>query len=351
MKKVLFLLITFAIIFTSGDAAFAQMNRKNIRKNNKRIANFRGKKSGFGKEKRYNAIGFSLNAFNYYGDLAPRKGRVSTDISFTRPGFGISFAHRFGPRYTFEAQLLGGILKGSDNESADKNDLENGIYRYQRNLSFVNRTMELSAVAVFDLFENESTYLSRVFWTPYVFLGVAAFYNQPKGEVPATDLSGNPLAEAGQMVKLRPLGTEGQYSSLDPTDVNAGNEPYSVIQMAIPFGIGARLKLNEVLDFSANIGFRYTFTDYIDDVSRNYVDLTKLATPLAQAMSYRTNELPGYPTNPTPSGIAGVNVQAGYGSEGVDNMRGGPNGKDVYMVTSFKISYIIGATLHRAKFR
>ncbi len=33
------------------------------------------------------------------------------------------------------------------------------------------------------------------------------------------------------------------------------------------------------------IGFRYTFTDYIDDVSKNYVNLTKLATPLAQAMS------------------------------------------------------------------
>jgi len=351
MKKLLFVIITLAILFTSGGAAFAQMNRKNIKKNNKRIASFRGKKSGFGKEKRYNAIGFSVNALNYYGDLAPSSGKVSTDISFTRPGFGIAFAHRFGPRYTLEAQFMGGILKGSDNKSADKNDLENGIYRYQRNLSFINHIMELSTVAVFDLFENESTYLSRVPWTPYIFLGAAAFYNEPKAEAPATDLSGNPLAEAGQLVKLRTLGTEGQYSTLDPTDVNAGIKPYKVMQMAIPFGVGARLKLNEVFDFSANIGFRYTFTDYIDDVSRNYVNLTKLASPLAQAMSYRTNELPGYPTKPAPSGIPGVNVQAGYGSEGVDNMRGGFKGNDVYMVTSFKISYIIGATLHRAKFR
>jgi hypothetical protein len=76
--------------------AVAQLNRKAIKKNNKRIANFKGKKTGFGKDKIYNAVGISLNAMNYYGDLAPRPQRVSTDISFTRPGIGVSFAHRFG---------------------------------------------------------------------------------------------------------------------------------------------------------------------------------------------------------------------------------------------------------------
>ena len=351
MKRLLLILVTFSMLFASADEAFAQMNRKNIKKNNKRIATFRGQKSGFPKERKYNMIGLSLNGLDYYGDLAPRAGKASTDISFTRPGIGISFAHRFGPRYTLQAQLMGGILQGSDGESADKSDLENGIYRYQRNLSFKNHIMELSVVGVFDLFENEMTYMSRVPWTPYVFLGAAIFTNQPKGLAPATDLSGNPLAEAGQWVKLRPLGTEGQYSTLDPTDANAGIKPYKLMQFAIPMGIGARIRLNEVLDFSADIGFRYTFTDYIDDVSRNYVTLTKLATPLAQAMSYRTNELPGYPTNPAPSGIPGVSVQAGYGSEHPDNMRGSSNQNDIYMVTSFKVSYILGATLHRAKFR
>lgn len=331
--------------------AEAQMNRKSIKKNNKRIASYRGRKSSFGKEKKYNSVGLSLNAVNYYGDLAPRPQRISTDISFTRPGFGLSFVHRFGPRYSVKGEFMYATIKGSDADSADPGDLENGIFRYQRNLSFRNRIKELSVVAIFDLFENQSTYISRVRWTPYAFLGVAGFHHNPQAQAPATDLNGNPLAEAGQWVDLRPLGTEGQYADLQPTAVNSGIEPYKQIQIAIPFGIGARFRLNEVMDLSADIAFRYTFTDYLDDVSQNYVDLDRLSSPLAQAMSYRTNELAGYPTSPTASTVAGVNVQNGYGSEFRDNLRGSKSDRDIYMVTSVRLSVILGATFHKAKFR
>lgn len=345
--------LSMVLILGVVSQAQAQMNRKSIKKNNKRIANFRGKKTSFGKEKRYNSIGFSLNAVNYYGDLAPKPQRVSTDISFTRPGFGISFIHRFGPRYSVKGEFMYATLKGSDTDSADPGDLSNGIFRYQRNLSFRNRIKELSVVAVIDLFDNQSTYISRVKWTPYVFLGVAAFHHNPQAQAPATDLFGNALAEAGQWVDLRPLGTEGQNSALQPTDVNFGIKGYKSLGIAIPFGIGARFRLNEVMDLWADIGFRYTFTDYLDDVSQNYVDLDRLSSPLAQAMSYRTNELLG---NPTPgsgvmSGTSGVEVYPGYGHEYPDNLRGSKADRDIYMVTSVKLTYIIGATFHRAKFR
>lgn len=351
MRNLFLAFLSFFLLLLCVPDTYGQMNRKSIKKNNKRIASYRGRKSSFGKEKRYNAIGFSVNAVNYYGDLAPRPQRVSTDISFTRPGFGLSFAHRFGPRYTIQTQFLYATLKGSDAQSADPNDLNNGIFRYQRNLSFRNRIKELSVVAMFDLFENQSTYISRVKWTPYAFLGVAGFLSNPQAQAPATDLNGNPLAEAGQWVDLRKLGTEGQYSTLDPTDANYGIKPYKSFQVAIPFGLGARFRLNEVMDLWADIGFRYTFTDYLDDVSQNYVSLDKLSSPLAQAMSYRTNELPGYPLNPAPSGLPGVNVQSGYGSEYKDNLRGSKSDRDIYMVTSIRITYILGATFHRAKFR
>jgi hypothetical protein len=179
---------------------------------------------------------------------------------------------------------------------------------------------------------------------------MAGFINNPKAQAPATDLYGAPLAEAGKWVKLRPLGTEGQYSALDPTDANYGAKPYKVVQFAIPFGAGVRFRINEVMDLWADIGYRYTFTDYIDDVSKNYVGLDKLKSPLAQAMSYRTNEVKGMPANPvmTPSGVV---VEAGYGHEYPDNMRGSKNDRDIYMVTSIRLTYILGATFHKAKFR
>lgn len=351
MRKFFLLGALVAFLLGEGTVALAQFNLKGIKNENKRIAGYRGTKSKFGKGKIYNSIGVSLNALNYYGDLAPSPSSFSTDLSFTKPGFGVSFTHRFGPRYSLMAQYMFATIKGADSESADKGDLSNGIFRYQRNLSFRNQIHELSVVAIFDLFENQQTYMSRVKWTPYAYLGVAVFMHNPQAIAPATDLKGNPLPEAGSYVDLQPLGTEGQHSNLASTDVNYGIQPYSLFQFAIPFGLGARFRLNDVMDLSADVGFRYTFTDYLDDVSANYVDLGKLSSPLAQAMSYRTNELPGYPTNPQPSGIAGVNVQAGYGSEHPDNKRGGKKDNDIYMVTSIRLTYIIKATYHQAKFR
>lgn len=353
MKRFFYLFLAVVFLFVSQEG-FSQMNRKAIKKNNRRISSFRGKKFHFGKEKRYNTFGLTLNALNYYGDLAPKPSKFSTDISFTRPALGLAFSHRFGPRYTLSTSFMYGTLRGSDAESANKNDLKNGIFRHDRNLSFRNRIKELSVVATFDLFENQATYISRVRWTPYAFLGLAVFHHNPQALAPAVDLSGNPLPQGGTWVKLRDLGTEGQYSQLNPTDVNSGIKPYKLIQPAIPFGIGARFRLNEVMDFSAELAFRYLFTDYVDDVSRHYVDLDVFGSnELAKAMSYRTSEAKGTPPPAGQGGVAsgGHVVWPGYGYEHPDNLRGNSNDKDVYMVTTFKLTYILGKTFHRAKFR
>jgi hypothetical protein len=348
MRKFTFGLLVLVFIASSASESLGQFNRAAIKRNNKRIATFTGKKK-FSREHVYSGVGFSLNALNYYGDLAPLPSKFSTDISFTKPGIGISFFHRFGPRYTLVGQLMYGTLKGSDAESA-KGGFD-GQARQLRNLSFRNRIQEFSITAVFDLFENNGTYISRVKWTPYAFLGFAVFHHNPQAIAPKTYLDGTPDPKAGQWVDLQPLGTEGQNSALQQGDVNFGIKPYSLIQMAIPFGVGGRFRLNEVFDLWADVGFRYTFTDYLDDVSKNYVDLGVFKDPLAQAMSYRTNEVAA----PTWSYVGRdgktYNVVNGYGSEFKDNVRGHKGSKDVYMVTSIKLTYILGATFHRAKFR
>jgi hypothetical protein len=336
MRKLCIVLVSALFLLSTSETSLAQFNRGTIKRNNKRISSYRGKKSGFGRDKIYNAVGVSVSALNYYGDIAPLPKKISTDISFTRPAIGLSFAHRFGPRYTLQGQFMYGALSGSDAKSTTATG--EGQYRNTRNLSFRNRIKELSVVAYFDLFENQSTYISRVAWTPYVFIGVAAFVSNPQAQAPKTDLQGNPLPEAGKWVDLRPLKTEGVS--------------YGLIQAAIPFGIGARFRINEVMDLWGDVGFRYTFTDHLDDVSGNYVDLSKLS-PLAAAMAYRSNEL--YPNGQkgtvpgVPSGIAGVNVVPGYGNAG--DKRGSSNQRDIYMVTSIRLTYILGATFHKAKFR
>jgi hypothetical protein len=364
MRKFVYLALVF-LLTSLGHEAYSQMNRRSIKKNNRRISSYRGKKFGFGPEKRYNTIGLSLNALNYYGDLSPRSNRISTDITFTRPAIGVSFTHRFGPRYQLTAAFMYGTLKGSDQDSADPGDAESGAFRYVRNLSFRNRIKELSVVASFDLFENMATYISRVKWTPYAYAGLAVFHHNPQALAPATDLAGNPLPNGGEWVDLQPLGTEGQHSDQQEGDANYGNKPYKRIQPAIPFGIGARFRLNEVIDISAEIGFRYLFTDYIDDVSKDYVNLNKLDSELAKAMSYRSNELGDAPTeavnmilSKTPRFDYGnFTTVPGYGqvNEGDSpekfNKRGESSDRDIYMVTTIRVTYILGKTFHRAKFR
>jgi hypothetical protein len=251
---------------------------------------------------------------------------------------------------------MAGTLSGSDAESADKTDTKNAQYRYKRNLSFRNRVKEISAVASLDLFENMATYISRVKWTPYAYLGFTLLHHNPKALAPETLLDGSPNPEAGKWVALQKLGTEGQYNDLSASDVNHGVKPYKLIQPAIPFGLGLRFRVNEVMDFSAELGFRYLFTDYIDDVSKNYVDLGSFGdNELAKAMSYRSNELTEFASFQVaePSDYDGktYNLLPGYGKEFPDNMRGNAANRDVYMVTSLKLTYIVGKTFHRAKFR
>jgi hypothetical protein len=352
MKKVGSLVLVIALLASASHDAYSQINRKAIKKNNRNISQWRGGKKSF-KRNVYNAVGISLNAFNYYGDLSPSPKRLSTDLSLTKPAIGVSFTHRFGPRYQLVGSFMYGGIRGSDNDSADPNDAENGVYRYNRNLSFRNRIKELSLVAQFDLFENQSSYISRVKWTPYAYVGLAVFHHNPQAQAPEFDAAGNPTGKKGEWVDLQPLGTEGQNANLLATDKNYGLEPYKKIQFAIPFGLGARLRLNELMDLALEFGFRYTFTDYLDDVSGNYVDLGVFGDDaLAAAMSYRSNEV----ATPSISYVGRDNGQTynilpGYGSEGFSNVRGDDSNKDIYMVTTLRLTYIFGKTFHRAKFR
>ena len=347
------LCLMMLVFFCSSEDAFGQLNRRQIKKNNKKIASYRGRKSAFGKEKVYNAMGFSLNGLNYYGDMAPTPKRVSTDLGLTRPGVGLTFIHRFGPRYQLQASFLYGNLRGADVESADSSDPANGIFRYNRNLSFRNRIKELSVVGVFDLYQNQATYISRVNWTPYVYGGLAIFHHNPQAQVPAQDLHGNLFPNAGEWVDLQPIGTEGQHADLLETDANYGIKPYKRIQLSIPMGIGVRLRLNEVMDVAGEFGFRYLFTDYIDDLSSNYVDLGIFGNDeLAKSLSYRSNEVVDNPGSfYTGRDDVQYEVINGYGAEHPENIRGNRNNRDIYTVTTVRLTYIIGKTFHRAKFR
>jgi len=351
IKGFLALVLLIVGIFSTAQA---QMNGRSIRNNNHRLTLFRGPNLSFPAYKRYNFAGFSVNSSNYFGDLAPASNLSSTDIKFTRPGFSISYGRRYGPRYSFRGSFTWGTLTGDDFKSADPYN-ETAKYRYVRNLQFRNRISEIASIFIFDLLENPYTYLRRPTWTPYAFIGVAIFHHNPKAKVPDYDVhTGTPFNNAGEWVALQPLGTEGQNTG------RYNNKPYSRIQPAIPMGIGVRFRIADQYDLELEIGLRYLFFDYIDDVSGSYVDLGSFEDPVARALSDRSQEkvsvntsksrdfsiIEAITTSQTYVGKDGktYTVYRGYGSDlHPSNIRGNVNDRDIYIITCIRISRILQA--------
>ena len=72
---------------------------------------------------------------------------------------------------------------------------------------------------------------------------------------------------------------------------------YSSMGISIPFGVGFKYSLNERINIGFEILHRFTNTDYLDDVSKTYVEPSvfplnpDLSPSVAQLMSDRSYEL------------------------------------------------------------
>ena len=347
-----FFLVVFLILASTDALAQArkQRQRQRMRKQqNYRTSTFTGKRIGFANSRQYITLGASVSALNYFGDITPKTTMMSTDISFTRPGFGLSSGLRLGRQFSVQAMLMWGRLRGDDYESANPNDDE-GIYRYTRNLHFRNSITDLSVVGVFDLLPNQGTVFTRAIFTPYLFAGVSVFHHNPKAMVPeqaflGADATPTIPENAGNWVALRPLETEG--------------ESYGSFQFSIPLGLGVRQRINQFFDIELEFAYRLMFFDYLDDVSGKYVDKGTLNSELAKVMSDRSREPvaaisgdqrlePVINSDKVSTNIAtytGADGQVyghfpGYGQPG--EIRGHANDNDIFIATTIRLVYMLG---------
>ncbi|MCB2409458.1 DUF6089 family protein [Hymenobacter lucidus] len=273
----------------------------------------------FSKRKQYNSVGVSINAMNYFGDIVPKATIPSLRFAATRPNIGVNFTHRFAPRISARASFAYGRITGDDEKAADKTDPD-AKYRYHRNMNFRNDILELSAVGIFDLIANRNNYIKRPDFVPYVFAGVAVFHHNPKGLVKGGSVPQS-LSE-GDYVNLQPLKTEG-------TD-------YSLTSISIPFGGGVRYKVNKSFDIGLEIGWRKTFTDYLDDVSNTYIEDAKLGSDAAKYFG---------------RGITRNDDASFVNFNNPGEMRGKGNENDWYIVTGLNVNYILAPRVKSPKFR
>ena len=289
----------------------------------------------FSKRKKYNTVGFSLNAMNYFGDVTPTTSFTSLRFGGTRPNVGVSISRRFYPRVSGKLALSYGRITGDDALAANSNDA-NARYRYNRNMNFQNDILELAGTVVVDLIENRNNYLKRPDFVPFVFAGVAGFYHNPKG-----------LNASGQYVDLQPLKTEGQAST------------YSKTQISIPFGGGVRYRINRNFDAALEIGWRKTFTDYLDDVSGRYAPAGSINQSDPNAVYFSGGSLPeGSPAGTPRTGTfaAGTGITRSRDGEfssfdAPGSKRGTNNKTDWYIVTGLSLNYILTPKIKNPKFR
>ncbi|MCO6499016.1 MAG: outer membrane beta-barrel protein [Vicingus serpentipes] len=253
--------------------------------------------------------GFSVGAANYLGEIGgeneTRKDFISDmKLNSTRWTLGGFFRYRFASKIAVKTSLNYIRLSADDANTTNP-------HRRGRNLNFKNDMYELLVNGELYLYKvndvgRRGTYSSD--FNLYAFAGVGLFYSNPKGQT-----------NSGDWVALQPLQTEGVA--------------YSKFNFTIPVGLGFYYTMSRKYRLGLEIGWRTTFTDYIDDISTNYVAHT----------------------DPTTAALANKNTQAVINSiEPVDGLpmptvktyepgdkRGDPTHNDSYMTATVNFSWAI----------
>ncbi len=246
----------------------------------------------------YHEIGLMVNTSYYIGDLNPAFKFPSKYY----PGGGLIYRYNFNDRLAFKANVMYGRIYAHDRDS-------DSDWQKNRNLHFRSDIFEISAQVEINFLTYEIGDPKRPS-TPYLMTGISIFRFNPQAEF------------NDNWVDLQPLGTEGQ-------GIDGYEDPYTLTQISVPFGIGFKFNIYRGLAGSVEWGMRRTFTDYLDDVSSVYVDPNTLRIEnglLAAELADRTLA----PLNPDPDG-----PNTGY-------QRGETNREDWYVFAGFMLTYKIG---------
>jgi len=220
----------------------------------------------------FDEAGILFGITHYSGDLTER---VVEPLEFNR-AWGFYLRKKVSNRFGVKFQFMKGTLSGNDANSS----VGSGLWK--RNLNFHSDIFELGAMAEYSFFKIKKGAYGA---SPYVFGGLAGLYFTPYTELD------------GVTYDLNHYHTEGVE--------------YSLYQFVVPFGAGMKLQVNGLGALGMEVGFRKTFTDYLDDVSGTYpTDLIGAAdgarSNVRTNLSYRVQE-----AAPSAPGLPAVGSQRG----------------------------------------
>lgn len=273
-------------------------------------------------------FGIMTGISNYLGEIGGRekKGRpwlLDLKMAKTRWNESVYMRYKFHPSLSVRLALNYLRIEGEDKLSLNPG-------RRYRNLSFRNDIYDLETTLHWLFYDSKQPIgvysRTSVYFTAYLFGGAGVFHHNPK------------TYYQGSWVALQPYKTEGVT--------------YSKFGYCVPLGLGFYVTLNKrrrAHRIGLEINWRYTNTDYLDDISTVYKSPADLPSSTSVALSNRNQELTKQP----------VNSSKNYGWQGTDDAgnpinqapRGNPKNKDSYI--SFNVTYGISikATHRRSKGR
>jgi opacity protein-like surface antigen len=237
--------------------------------------------------------GISLGPSQYQGDLA----KEQLVLKKTKLGGGFVGRYTISPIFAVRAELNVMKISGDDKLSKDPQ-------HYRRNVNFNSFVEELAFSFEYNFFKYVPGSKTKRF-TPFLSAGIGMFHFNPT------------TTYNGEKVVLQPLQTE----------LNKPN--YSLWSVCFPVGGGFKYNVASTWTVGLNYATRFTMTDYLDDVSRQFqyaqpgisqkeLDLTFRAKEIDPSRTYIPSNYPGDPKKT-------VN-------------RGDPRDKDTYLFLGFTLT-------------
>ncbi len=268
-------------------------------------------------------VGILTGTSNYYGDLSESSGsfiqKYTPVNKTTTVSKGFFIRNQISDKWAYRINITYGKLVGDDR-------LSNSEEHKMRNLHFRSYILEYAFLPEFTFFKKGFIVNNKLHGLSiYGGIGGGVFFFEPLAEY------------QGYWYELQTLGTEGQ-GNYDPTTESLKIDHYSLIQLSIPVITGLKYDLTDRIRIGFEIGFRKTFTDYIDDVSTVYTDPEDLRYAygdVAVSLANRSIEIDSNSSDTVhKTGMA----------------RGDDSAQDSYMFTCFSVSYVLPGN-SRLKYR
>ncbi|MEO5999190.1 MAG: hypothetical protein ABIN89_20620 [Chitinophagaceae bacterium] len=263
-------------------------------------------------------FGLSLGGMNCLTDLGGKKGtggKFIKDINWstTQPCgslyAGANYRNIIGARL----ELSFGQVKASDQVLI--NDRSEAHARFMRHLNFRTNIRELAfSIECYPFLIIKPDRETMPLINLYIFAGIGSFSFRPETFYNNTWLN------------ISDLHTEGQGFAEYP-----GRKAYKLTQLNMPVGLGIKYEVSPILIFHIEIQYRKLWTDYLDDVSTNYIDPALFKHYFTDAKANLAAKLADRRLNRDPS----FNRIPG-------DIRGNNKNNDAYFSGIIKIGFILG---------